>query len=66
MIYFLVKGQITRSEYMADEKTWTDMRLVMAHNAEEAAHKYEKYWEDKTDEYSHYYHVTCEVQETLI
>ena len=47
MDYFLVKGQITRSEYMSDEKTWSDIRLVMATNAEEAAQKYVNFWEHK-------------------
>jgi hypothetical protein len=68
MIYFLVKGKISRSEYMCEDEAreFVDTRLVMAHDAEEAAHKYVKYWEGKTEEYSHYYYVTCEVLETLV
>lgn len=52
---FLVRCNVVRKPYMGDDRIIDDMRLVIADNADEAKDKYEKWWHDKTVEYSVYY-----------
>ena len=65
MNFYLVKGTVYRTEYMNDEESFEDMRLVRAKDALEAHEKYENYWRDKTIEYSVYYRAMCDVLETV-
>ena len=54
---FLVRGYVTTSYYMVDDKEdkTLEFRLVEAESEDEASTKFRKYFNDKTDEYSVYY-----------
>lgn len=62
---FLVRGTVRESPYMNDATHFEDMRLVMAHDAEEAKAKFEAWWENKSSPYSVSYYVSGEVVETI-
>ena len=59
---FLVRGYVTTTYYMVDDKEdkTIELRLVEADSEEEASTKFSKYFEDMTDEYSVYYKVNVE------
>ena len=65
MNYYLVKGHIRTSEYMRDAFVFDEVRLVKATSPKEAEEKYEKYWEDKSSDYSVMYHARGSVLETI-
>lgn len=54
---FLVEGEISITQYMGDTKKEKALRIVHADDANQAAQKFRKHFEDKTDEYSVYYSV---------
>ncbi len=56
---FIAKIAVTKSYYMGDDVTSDETRLVIADSEKEAEMKAEKYFEDKTDEYSVYYSANC-------
>lgn len=62
---FLVKGTVRYTPYMGDTKVFEDLRLVKAASAGEAERKYEAWWEAKSSDYSHSYHASGEVLETV-
>lgn len=66
MIPYLVKGTVYVTPYMGDTYTTKDIRIVMADDETDARLKYEDFWNDKTDQYSIYYRVNCDVMETLL
>lgn len=63
---FLVEGTVYRTPYMGDEESFPHRTLVEADSAEEAEHKYEQWWRDKTDEYSVYYHAHGTAMEPIL
>lgn len=65
MKYFLVEGIVNVTEYMDDQRSFRETRLVEAETEQEAKEKYEAYWERKTVEYSTYYHARANVLETI-
>ncbi len=67
VMVYQVSGTVCKSEYMVDGETrFTDRKMVKAVCAETAKQKFTQFWEDKTDEYSVYYHVVnVQVMETL-
>ena len=65
MIPYIVKGTVYVTPYMGNTHSTDDIRIVVAQNEEDARLKYEKYWNDKTVEYSIYYRTDFEVTETL-
>lgn len=62
---FLVKGRIRYTPYMGDTTVFDDIRLVRAGSPSEAEEIYDKWWEEKSSDYSHSYFSTCEAMETL-
>lgn len=66
MIPYIVKGTVYVTPYMGDTYTVEDIRIVMANDEDDAKLKYDEYWNDKTDEYSVYYRVSCTVMETVL
>ena len=55
---YLVSGRVTITQYMCDTgKPVEHQRIVMATDPYQAAKKFERYWESRTDEYSIYYSV---------
>ncbi len=62
---FLVRGVVYHTPYMGDRRRIDDMRLVMAETAGEAEEKFERWWSDKTVEYSDYYYAVGEALETI-
>lgn len=64
---FLVRGQITKREYMQDdEEIIDDMAFVMAYDKAAAEYLFEEHWKNKTSEYSVYYRVVwCETVRTI-
>jgi hypothetical protein len=67
MIPFIVKGTVRVTPYMDDYPfAVEDIRIVMAVDADEARAKYQDYWDQKTEEYSIYYHADGEVMETIL
>ena len=66
MIPYIVKGTVSITPYMDDTYEIEDIRIVMAQDENDAKLKYEDYWNDKTDEYSVYYRVSCNVMETIL
>lgn len=52
---FIVRCNVIRKPYMGDNQIIDDVRLVIADNADEAKDKYEKWWHDKSEDYSVYY-----------
>jgi hypothetical protein len=65
MEYFLVKGTVRKILYMGTDTSFQDIRLVKADSPDQAERKFQNYWEDKTSEYSVYYHACGEAQETI-
>ena len=65
MKYFLVEGTVNVTEYMGDERSFKDLRLVEADTEQEAHDKFVDYWERKTVDYSTYYHARANVKETI-
>jgi hypothetical protein len=65
MKYFLVEGIVNVIEYMGDEHSFKETRLVEAETEQEASDKYVDYWERQTVEYSTYYHARANVKETI-
>ena len=56
MNLYLVQGFVKRKLYMNDKvDSEKDIRLVRAFSEEEAGHKWQVDWENKTSEYSVYY-----------
>jgi hypothetical protein len=66
MIPFIVKGTVRVTPYMGDTYNVDDIRIVMAVDADEARAKYQDHWDQKTEEYSIYYHADGEVMETIL
>ena len=66
MIPFIVKGTVSVTPYMGDTYDMEDCRIVMANNTDEARAKYCEYWNSKSEEYSIYYGVDCNVMETIL
>ena len=62
---FLVKGIVYLTPYMGKERSFEDIRLVVAESATDAEEKFERWWENKTNEYSVYYHAHGEALETI-
>lgn len=63
---FLVRCDVRRTPYMGDHQLIKDMRLVIADDIFQAREKYEKWWSDRTDEYSVYYSALgAEITETV-
>lgn len=54
---FLVTAQIIKSQYMSDANEYNVARLVDAETKIAACEKLQKYYENKTVDYSVYYHV---------
>lgn len=55
---YLVKGTLTRTEYMAEDSIEEEvLRLVEAETGEVAEHIFKSYYESQTSEYSQY--VSC-------
>lgn len=67
MELFLVRGKVTVSRYMNDEKFTTEhLRLVKAESAEAAEDKFISYWERKSSAYSvDYFASNVEVFSTI-
>ena len=65
MNYYLVEGRIRKTDYMCDTIIFNEVRLVKAASPNEAEEKYEKYWEDKSSDYSVMYHARGSVLETI-
>ena len=58
MSLFLVRGTVSRQEYMSDDREGKDItRLVSADSEAEAEAKFCNFYEDKTVEYATYYSV---------
>ncbi len=53
--FFLVRCKVECTPYMGKSRIIDDIRLVKADTMDEAKEKYERWWADKTDEYSMYY-----------
>ena len=66
MIPFIVIGDVHKTPYMGDTTVFEDFRIVMADNKDEAMEKYEKYWEEKSEDYSITYTVYAYVKETIM
>ena len=66
MIPFIIKGTVSVTPYEGDTYDVEDIRIVMAENADQARTKYCEYWRSKTEEYSIYYSVYCDVMETIL
>jgi hypothetical protein len=62
---FLVEIRVRVSDYGGKEEKFTTMRLVRAHDKEEAETKAEHYFERKTVEYETYYHANAVVYDTI-
>lgn len=56
-MYFLVIGTIEYSSYMNERgnSIFTDTRLVIADDENNARDKFKAYWENQSSEYSHTY-----------
>lgn len=66
MKYYLVRGTVTLTRYMSDHvETTEDIRLVRADSPGEAERKFDKYWTDQSDEYSHTYWTSGDCLETI-
>jgi hypothetical protein len=65
MIPYIVKGTVSVTPYMSDTYKMEDIRIVMARNTAQAYDKYQDYWQNKTEEYSIYYHADGIVTETI-
>ncbi len=60
MIY-LIRSEIEVNEYMSDNGSYIeDMRLVQADSMVEASDKYEKFWNDQSQDYVRTYNVGCQ------
>jgi predicted membrane-bound mannosyltransferase len=66
MIPFIVKGTVSVTPYEGDTYDVEDCRIVMANDTAEAYTKYCEYWRSKSEEYSIYYGVYCDVMETIL
>lgn len=66
MTPYIVKGAVFARRYMSYTTTLDDIRIVMANNKDEAIQKYEKYWEDKSEDYGTSYDVAANVVETIV
>ncbi len=68
MKMFLVKSSIKIAYYMSDHDAFVDdIRIVMAENLDEAGEKYEKYWEDKSEDYGTSFSVySMKITETIM
>ncbi len=64
---FIVKGEVHRTGYMNEPvRLFEDLKLVRARDAAEAGKKFERYWQDQTEEYRSYCMVlSAEVGETI-
>lgn len=66
MQYFLLKADVVHTPYMGDDKTFSDVRLVWAHDQADAERKYMAYWDAKCESYSDSYYVrNMQVMETI-
>jgi hypothetical protein len=55
---YLVTGPVRERWYLSDtERCWSDCRLVMADNPDEAAEKFAAHWTSIVDDYAVYYYV---------
>lgn len=64
---YLVTGVVTRSRYMSSQGVEKDViRIVEADSSEMAANKFVAHFDDKTEEYTVYYHTSVtEVSEVI-
>ena len=66
MQYFLLKADVIHTPYMEDEKVFSDVRLVLAHDQADAERKYMRYWANQCEDYSDSYYVrSMQVVETI-
>lgn len=67
MKLYMVEGRIRITRYMVDKPEFRqETRLVQAKDAAEAEEKFEKFWDDKTEDYCIYYTVlNVTVTETI-
>jgi hypothetical protein len=65
MELFLASIHVTKSHYRGSSSKFTVTQLVRAEDEHSAQVKAEKHWEDKTSEYSVYYHANATILETI-